>query len=655
MSLVLGIDTGGTYTDGAVVDLTKKKIIAKAKALTTREDLTIGIRDCINNLKFNKFNQVGAVSLSTTLATNSIVEGRGCIVGLVLIGHDPLGTLPTEHFGVISGGHDIKGFAQEDLDIVEACRVLERFRGVVDAVAVSGYLSVRNPDHELKIKDLVRETLHLPVVCAHQLTTTLGFHERTVTAVLNARLMPIIEELMVSVKKVLNEREIDAPVMIVKGDGSLMSETLAKEKPIDTILSGPASSIIGSTFLTGMSEALVLDMGGTTTDIAVLEKGVPRLNLEGAMVGRWLTRVEAAEIYTFGLGGDSYLQVNREGKLKVGPQRVWPLAVTAFSHPHLVRELKSYLIKDYTLMFAQPTDCFFLLKEPGKGELSNLEKGLINELRQGPHSLFYLAEKLDLDPILFNLQHLINQGIVAKVSFTPTDVLHAKGVYTQWNVEAAQLGAKILAEIAGKSVEEFLDDAQERIEAQLCLAVVESLINREGHSFAFQDSTAAMYFVNKAILQKEKSNLNCMLKVEVPIVAIGAPVRSWLPPAAQRLHTELVIPEHAEVANAVGAAAGKIMETVRVLIKPGDDHSGYLVHGPNELKAFSEIEDAEEYGLNEAKKQAAAMAEKAGSKNFELLVNRETVYTRLLNFNEQMFIECRIEVTAVGRPDWEKK
>ncbi|NMA14760.1 MAG: hydantoinase/oxoprolinase family protein, partial [Clostridia bacterium] len=251
MSLVLGIDTGGTYTDGVVVDLTEKKIIAKGKSLTTREDLAIGIRNCINHLEFNQFDQINAVSLSTTLATNSIVEGRGCTVGLVLIGHEPLGTLPTEHIGVISGGHDIKGFAQEDLDLSEARRVLERFRGVVDAIAVSGYLSIRNPEHELQIRDLVQETLHLPVVCAHQLTTSLGFHERTVTAVLNARLMPIIEELMVSVKEVLNEREIDAPVMIVKGDGSLMSETLAKEKPIDTILSGPASSIIGSTFLTG--------------------------------------------------------------------------------------------------------------------------------------------------------------------------------------------------------------------------------------------------------------------------------------------------------------------------------------------------------------------------------------------------------------------
>ena len=89
MSLVLGIDTGGTYTDGVIVDRSTKEIVAKAKALTTRDDLCVGITNCINNMEFDDFSAVNIVSLSTTLATNAIVEGRGCEVGLIMIGMDP--------------------------------------------------------------------------------------------------------------------------------------------------------------------------------------------------------------------------------------------------------------------------------------------------------------------------------------------------------------------------------------------------------------------------------------------------------------------------------------------------------------------------------------------------------------------------------------
>lgn len=326
MSLILGIDTGGTYTDGVIVELEHKKILNKAKALTTREDLAIGIRNCIYNLDFIEFDQISVVSLSTTLATNAIVEGRGCSVGLLMIGHEPIGKVPVEHYAVLTGGHNIHGRPLEELDEDEIRESIMELKGKVEAVAISGYLSVRNPAHELRVKELVEEILDLPVVCAHQLTTSLGLHERTVTAVLNARLIPIITELIESVKVVLREKKIDASVMIVKGDGSLMGETIAKEKPIETILSGPAASIIGGTFLTDTKDALVFDMGGTTTDIAILKNGAPRINREGAMVGGWLTRVQAAEIFTYGLGGDSYLQLSRDGNLQVGPKEYCPFA-----------------------------------------------------------------------------------------------------------------------------------------------------------------------------------------------------------------------------------------------------------------------------------------------------------------------------------------
>lgn len=655
MSLVLGIDTGGTYTDGVVVELRSKQILKKAKALTTREDLSVGIRNCIANLDFADFKNISAVSLSTTLATNAIVEGRGCEVGLLLIGCNPIDSLPVKHYYVLPGGHNLKGRPNAELDPEKTRQAICALKGKVDAVAISGYLSVRNPEHELAVMGMVSEFLDLPAVCAHQLTTSLGFHERTVTAALNARLIPIITELIESVKKVLAEKGIEAPVMVVKGDGCMMGEALAREKPIETILSGPASSIIGGTFLTKASDALVLDMGGTTTDIAILKNGVPRINQEGATVGGWLTRVQAAQIYTYGLGGDSYVQISRDGEIQVGPQRVWPLCVVAHQHPYLVDELKMSFETTYDLMFAQATDCFMFLKQAAVEILNDQEKKVVEVLQSGPRSLYYLTQRMEVDPNLLNLQHLVNLGILARISLTPTDILHAQGSYHQWQREAAEIGVEVLASRIKKSPQEFIQLASEKIINELCITCLQSLVGCNGQSIKIKSTPDVMYFVEKALSPPQDQEFDCSFKVNMPIVGIGAPVRSWLPAVAQKMNTGLIIPEHAEVANAVGAAAGKIMETVRVLIKPGEKDGTYLLHAPWECTLFDNLATAVSYALDKAKQQAALAASKAGAKEFELVANHQDRYAQSGLIEKDLYIESLIEITAVERPEWERE
>ncbi|KJS88153.1 MAG: hydantoinase/oxoprolinase [Peptococcaceae bacterium BICA1-8] len=652
MSLVLGIDTGGTYTDGVILEPGSQIIKTKAKALTTREDLTVGIRSCIKALRFEDLKSIKMVALSTTLATNAIVEGRGSEVGLILIGHEPVKSLPVQHYTVLEGGHDIKGKPLANLDLKAARESISGFRGKVGALAVSGYLSIRNPEHELIIRDLVQEILEVPVVCAHQLTTSLGFHERSVTAVLNAKLIPIIADLIESVKLVLAEMGIQAPLMLVKGDGSLMSETMAREKPIETILSGPAASIIGATFITAVEEALVLDMGGTTTDIAILQEGIPRVNKEGAMVGGWLTRVQAAEINTYGLGGDSYLQVTKDKRLIIGPQRVWPLSVVASSYPYLVSELQEHAENERDLLFAQSTDCFMLLKQTVAEELTSTEEEIIRLLKT-PHSLFYLAKKLGKDPNLINPERLVNLGVLARVSVTPTDILHANGSYIEWNQEASRLGIKILAKRLGKSDQDFLEFAMECIIKNLCLAIIQSVINFEGKTLWLKESSDAMYFIDKVLNPKVNDSLEMNVKIKFPIIAIGAPVEAYLPQVAERLHTELIIPQHAEIANAIGAATGKVVEKVKLLIKPGAE-GGFILHAPWERKGFIYLQDASDYGLDQAQKQAIFAAEKAGAADYQLIVNCNDIYTTAgTSWKHDIYVETRIEVIAIGRPKWE--
>jgi len=652
MPLILGIDTGGTFTDGVFLDLDTKEVKEKAKAFTTREDLSIGIRKCIENMGDLDPRQVQLVSLSTTLATNAIVEGRGCRVGLILIGHESPGDLPAQQVFAVRGGHDIKGTAVSELDIDALQRAVTEMRGQVDTVAISGYLSIRNPEHEQQAQEIIQDMWEVPVVCAHQLSTVLGFHERTVTACLNARLLPIIAELLAAVKAVLDEKGIQAPLMVVKGDGSLMSEEMTREKPIETILSGPAASIVGAVFLTGTESALALDMGGTTTDIAILENGRPRMNREGATVGGWKTRVEAADISTFGLGGDSYIQVSKDRKLVIGPKRVWPLSVIADRFPNLVHELKK-VDPSRQIIGSHPVDCFMLVKKPvSKDRWNKTEWKIINSLENGAHNIFVLAEKVGLDPNLLPFRELEQAQVIGRISFTPTDLLHVLGTFTDYNTEAAQEGARILAHNIRLDHNKFVDKVITEIQASLCMTILQSFVNRDGLKIDLYNDASVTFFLNKLLFDKQYHGFKSELTLDYPIVALGAPVSGYLPAVGSTLNTSVLIPKHAEVANAVGAASGKVAEIIRLLIKPGIS-GGYVVHAPWKREAFLYLEEAESYALDKAKKVALERAKLAGVTNPELLVDKEEVLSHTAGGDDIVFLETRIEVTAMGHPSWE--
>ncbi|KLU60703.1 acetophenone carboxylase gamma subunit [Peptococcaceae bacterium CEB3] len=651
MPIALGLDTGGTYTDGVLLDLTTRTLLAKAKCLTTREDLSIGIRGCIDSLDCPRFDAVSLVALSTTLATNAIIEGRGCRVGLILIGHEAVGNFPAQEVASVAGGHDIKGCPVTELDIAALQKALRGMQGKVDTLAISSYLSVRNPEHELLALREIKDFWDVPVVCAHQLTTTLGFHERTVTACLNAQLLPIVAELLSAVKRVLAEKKIEAPLMVARGNGSLMSEEVTKEKPIQTILSGPAASIVGATFLTGQKKALVLDMGGTTTDIALLEKGRPGVNSEGAVVGGWKTRVEAAEISTFGIGGDSYIRVSPGRGLSIGPKRVWPLAVAAKRYPQLISELAGLSEKSEVRGY-QPVDCWTLVKRPLPAhDWSGPEWQVIRALEDGAHNIFELANRVGQYPSLLPMARLEQAQVVGRISLTPTDLLHAAGRFTQWNVEAATATVCLQAKRMNLTNEDFLHLALAEVENALSRTILQSIISKQGYNIDLAEDPGAGVFLGRFLRQKAPNGLGVELYLDYPIVAIGAPVPAYLPLVGKRFHTEVLIPEHAEVANAVGAAVGQVVETVRVLVKPGAE-GGFVVHAPWEWAAFSHLEEAERYAVERAREVAQRNAARAGAAESRLMVEKETKVAHSSVSNDDLFVETQIEVTAVGPPIW---
>jgi len=337
MSVALCIDTGGTYTDAVLVEYETDQVVATGMALTTKHDLSIGIRKGIDHVLALHPADVRLVSLSSTLATNAIVEGNGAPICALLIGYpdhvkqnaNMEQELGTSHYAFIAGGHTTTGEEQEPLDTKAAQEAIQKHAPYVQAFAVSGYFGTRNPEHEITIKHIVQKITGKPVTCGSELTHRLDALRRATTVSLNARLIPLLCDLIDAVQSTMAERHIIAPLMVVKGDGSLMQSSMARERPIETILSGPAASVVGAQHLAGGQDAVVVDMGGTTTDIAVIKSGRPYLNPQGASVGVWRTMVEAIDVHTVGLGGDSRIWLDEEYTLCVGPRRVIPICILA--------------------------------------------------------------------------------------------------------------------------------------------------------------------------------------------------------------------------------------------------------------------------------------------------------------------------------------
>jgi N-methylhydantoinase A/oxoprolinase/acetone carboxylase beta subunit len=301
--------------------------------------------------------------------------------------------IPTERREIVKGKFNIKGEEVEKLDEAKLKEIGLEWKEEVDILAVSGYMSVRNPEHEIVAKEVLEKTTGLSVVCGHILTNKLNSIKRATTVTLNASLIPIIEDLNQRVKEVLQNKGINVPLLIVKGDGSLVKDKVIIERPIETILSGPAASIIGAKHLGRVDDGIIVDMGGTTTDICLIKDGYPELDPTGAIVGGWSSSIEAIKFKTIGLGGDSQIVVNEEGKLEIGPKRVIPYSIAAKRDKVILEELKKMKNKDLRICERE----FLVLNRFSESiSYSKQERKLLKLLESGPKSLKQLVEELDL-------------------------------------------------------------------------------------------------------------------------------------------------------------------------------------------------------------------------------------------------------------------
>ncbi|MFH2115918.1 MAG: hydantoinase/oxoprolinase family protein [Spirochaetota bacterium] len=633
MKYGLGIDAGGTYTDVVIIDFSSQIIVAKGKALTTKAELGTGIGLAIETLPGALLQAIDLVSLSTTLATNAIVEGTGYSVGTLLLGFDKYDLARISHKPVrsIRGRVDIQGDELEPLDEDGLCKaVVELERdNLAQAYAISGMSSVKNPMHEKRAREIVQSMTDKPVVCGHETSALLDSIKRTNTAILNARLLPVIAELMDRIKAMMAVYRIHAPLMVVRADGTLLSETTARRLPVETILSGPAASIWGARFLTGIDNGLVVDIGGTTSDMALIIDGQPSISASGATIADWSTHVRAVDIDTIGLAGDSTITVSRDRHLALGPRRGEPLSVLAHDEPQVIAELERLLdLGEKRSSMIQPVEFFRRLKGKGSYMLNPTEALTLEALRNGPQSRDRLGELVAvLDPSMVPTGRMESLGIIQRATLTPTDILHVKGSFTRWNVQAARLGLRLFARamdlsdeaLAELVLETFIRQSTEHLVGHLLrqsaalvqdgaavrysgarlphFAAGHSGVSRSGFQRSGNHRNGAGA-LDDGILQLMLSNqdhlgLRIAPSYQHPLIVIGAPAEAFAPGLAKRLGAKLVIPEHADVANAVGAIISMEYIVIEAVISPKD--GGFVVYGPKSRKTFADLQLAKDW------------------------------------------------------------
>ena len=551
---IIGIDTGGTYTDAVLLDKESEKVIATAKKPTTHYQLALGTGEALTELFANAADaikaiketnaeidtsgtltpdQIEAVAVSSTLATNSVVENKGARVAIIVIGYVKHFKLPVKAVVFVKGGHTIQGDEEEPLDIEYLVQLIHGLKTEVDAYGVCSAMSIKNPTHELVTEraiSLLDPTK--PVFCSHRISNLVGMQERAATAGLHAKLMPVMQEFVGGVQKAMTDQKLDCRLMVVSGNGKAMEAGQVVNEAGLTVASGPAcTAYFGAS--QSKSDCLVIDVGGTTTDIAMLEGGHPLLTIDGCQIGRWKTHVEAVDMYTGGIGGDSHVHVDKAGRLTIGPGRVTPLSMAKGMPPlgeWLGTENSSRLIvlRPETMQEVVDSELTRLLRQAGQ-----LTPATIRE-RTGLGGI----------PLDVQLEHLARKQQIFECGFTPTDALHVLGIIDIGDRNIAAAGAELLGRALNMSGEDFSRLVVKNTEELIENLLVDYVVQRY-----WKNSLA-----NFISTRKEHPVLGVDFSIKLPLIGIGAAARYFLPGVAKNLRTTVSFPENCEVGNAIGAA-----------------------------------------------------------------------------------------------------
>ena len=664
-SYLIGVDTGGTYTDAAVLDAATNEVLASAKALTTRGDLAVGVCEAIECVltalgddTARTASRVKLVSVSTTLATNAVVEGHGSPVCVVLVGFDDTmvqrsglsSAFPGLVVERVAGGHDHNGGEAAKLDMEALAAIVEKHAGSVEAFAVASQFAVRNPAHELAARDFITGRTSLPVTISTELASALDAPRRALTAALNARLISRISLLIKAVQHAMTRFGIDAPLMMTKGDGSLARAETVAFRPIETVLSGPAASLVGAATLSGLTDFILSDMGGTTTDLGVLESGRPQVNEQGADVGGWRTMVQAIDVRTLGLGGDSEVSFDIKGSATVGPRRSVPVSLIADRFPKVIQLLEADVSDVESGSLAGRFVMLPLGRVAGDAEpagLSAREQEMLAAITTEPRPLRKVAVGSSAQR---TLEILARKGHVQLAGFTPSDAAHVLGLQANWSREAALLAARLL-------VRQVLQKApSDDLATQLSQTVWEETVRLTGRAVletalghhAIEPGRAGGLIDVVCRGEGRRSLARVSISPVVPVVAVGGPVKIYYPEVGKRLECEMVFPQSCEVANAVGAATGMIARTVTIEVN-GNGAGLFRVHGPEGVSQYASANDAVNEACRLARETAGAQVNEMGGGKISFIEDIETFLLPDAVDNNGL-LRATVKIEATARP-----
>ncbi len=665
MALLLGVDTGGTYTDAVLIE-DEERVVASAKALTTKHDLALGVGAAIDAVMAERgadASEIAMVSLSTTLATNALVEGQGGRVCLIFIGFSKRDlsrqaleeALSGDPVIFLNGGHNHTGGEVTPLDVASLREELQQHGSRVSGFAVASQFATRNPAHELRARDIIREVTGKPVSCSHDLSAKLNGPKRAMTALLNARLIGMIDHLIGAVEGLLAVNKIDAPFMVVRGDGALISADQARISPIETILSGPAASIVGARWLTNEKDAIVSDIGGTTTDVAVLRDGRPIIDPQGARVGAFRTMVEAVAMRTTGLGGDSEVHMSKDGlqaALTLGPRRVMPVSLLAMNWPDAVHgaldaQLANEIIGEFDGRFVvviHRTDLSY-------DGLSERETMVLARIGDQAHPMAaILQNRMDHG----TLNTLVKRGLVLVCGLTASDASHVLGNLDAWDKDAAEKALRLFSRQRtgnGNRLSATAEDLAKLIVDQLTEQSVEALLetafSEDGYNFGVSPKDLARHVLVKQGMAHHRGLVAIDAGLNLPLIGLGASAHNYYGAVGKRLSTKTIVPEYAGVANAIGAVVGQIsMRCSGQITSPVE--GSFRVHF--ETGPVDYLNQEEAVGALEVHLSAQAMngAKEAGAVGITMRINRDI---RTANVeNRTVFVEADITAIASGRP-----
>ena len=324
-----------------------------------------------------------------------------------------------------------------------------------------------------------------------------------------------------------------------------------------------------------------------------------------------------------------------------------PLCLLASEHREVVEELRRQVEAGQRDGLAGQ---FLVARRKPTHALRGQDEVLLRHLAAGPQSLVSLVNDLRYGSlVLRHLEGLEARGLVLRAGFTPTDALHLLGRFERWNGEASRLGAELLARRANLSPQEFCERVVGEVSNLVAKALVSKVLSDEAALPDWKREPSAVAMLARALGQVPDSDLECQLTLCRPVVAIGAPVEAYLPPVARKLRTQLVIPRHAEVASAVGAVAGSVVQQLRVVILPLKANQLFRLHLPDEVRDFPTVEEGVAYAQQVVPIKLRELAREAGTDQAEVRMSRVDREAPTVT-GEQVYLGTELAFTAVGRP-----